>query len=378
MDTSRLQPLVRACMAAAGLMAAVCVTTLAADYVVARRQTPRDEKRHADLQEAVKTDATLAPKLAADQKAVTERRLARKARGSVLAYVLIASAALFLSCASWLSGQRGRRPVAMSKLAQTRPRAAPATRTPRPPPIVAASSGTKLMALGGKISRTGPIEVPMGTTIREVVEGLGGGLKNGRRFKAVQIGGPTGGCIPARLADTPIDDDSLARIGVGPGSGALVVFDDRDCMVNAARLALRSKHAKSCDHCAPLLEILERICKGNGQTGDIEQLETLAGHASAVTSTLQYFRDEYDAHLAEKRCPAGRCRALVRYVVNDNCIGCTLCAQVCPACAIEYRPYEKHEIVAELCTLCDKCWQACQEEAIDIVRAEHNADGHTA
>jgi len=249
------------------------------------------------------------------------------------------------------------------------------------------SRGTKVFALAGKINRGGLIEVPMGITIREVVEEIGGGIRNGRQFKAVQLGGPSGGCIPARLADTPIDYDALAQTGAIMGSGGLVVLDDRDCMVDIARFFLKFTQAESCGKCTfcrigtkRMLEILERICEGKGRPGDLEKLEMLAdyvGRASLcglgqtapnpVLTTLRYFREEYEAHVHERRCPAGRCPALIHYKVTDNCIGCTLCAQACPVGAIAYRPYEKHAVDDRLCTRCDMCRQACKDDAIEVL-----------
>jgi NADH-quinone oxidoreductase subunit F len=251
----------------------------------------------------------------------------------------------------------------------------------------ATSKGTKVFALAGKINRGGLVEVPMGVTIREVVEDIGGGIKNGRQFKAVQLGGPSGGCIPARLADTPIDYDALAQTGAIMGSGGLVVLDDRDCMVDIARFFLKFTQAESCGKCTfcrigtkRMLEILERLCAGEGRRDDLEKLETLADYVSRgslcglgqtapnpVMTTLRYFREEYEAHLHQKRCPAGHCPALIRYRVTDNCIGCTLCAQACPVGAIAYRPYEKHEVDERICTRCDMCRQVCQDEAIEVM-----------
>jgi len=247
------------------------------------------------------------------------------------------------------------------------------------------SKGTKVFSLTGKINRGGLIEVPMGITIREIVEQIGGGIQNGRKFKAVQIGGPSGGCIPEANSDIPIDYEQLINAGAIMGSGGLVVLDDSDCMVDVSKYFLEFTQDQSCGKCTycrigtkRMLEILTRLCEGQGKKGDLEELEHLAvitrqgslcqlgGTApNPVLSTLRYYREEYEAHIAG-RCPAGKCMALIRYYVTDECIGCTKCAQVCPVDAIAMTPYEQHQIDDEKCSRCDMCRQGCPVQAIKI------------
>jgi len=247
------------------------------------------------------------------------------------------------------------------------------------------SKGTKVFALAGKVVRGGLIEVPMGTTIREIVDEIGGGVPAGRRLKAVQIGGPSGGCVPARLADTSVDYESLREVGAIMGSGGLVVLDDTDCMVDIARYFLRFTQDQSCGKCTfcrvgtrRMLDLLELICAGKGRPehlGELEKLAQSVGQGSLcglgktapnpIVTTLRYFRDEYEAHL-QGRCPSGKCAALVHYHINERCTGCTLCAQQCPVDAIPFRAYERHEIRQELCTQCDTCRRVCPYGAVEV------------
>jgi len=247
------------------------------------------------------------------------------------------------------------------------------------------NTGTKVFALAGKVARGGLIEVPMGITIRQVVEEIGGGIANGRKFKAVQIGGPSGGCIPAEYANTPINYESLTEMGAMMGSGGLVVLDDTDCMVDMARFFLSFTQDESCGKCTfcrvgtkRMLDILENITSGKGKKGDIEELEKLAEWTNKgslcglgktapnpVISTLKYFRDEYEAHI-NGVCPNGKCSEMITYSVNDNCIGCTMCVQKCPVDAIPFTPHEKHSIDTELCIKCDSCCIVCPVDAIDV------------
>ncbi|MHC4369870.1 MAG: NADH-ubiquinone oxidoreductase-F iron-sulfur binding region domain-containing protein, partial [Planctomycetota bacterium] len=247
------------------------------------------------------------------------------------------------------------------------------------------SKGTKVFALAGKVARGGLIEVPMGISIREIIEDIGGGIGGGLRFKAVQVGGPSGGCVPASLAHTPVDYETLKDVGAMMGSGGLVVLDETDCMVDIARYFLEFTQDQSCGRCTfcrigtrRMLDILERLCAGEGKKTDIDELEHLAEVIKSsslcglgktapnpVLSTIKYFRSEYEAHI-EKRCPTGKCKALISYSVTDDCIGCTLCAQHCPVDAIEYKPYEKHEIDDEKCIRCGTCKTICPADAVKV------------
>lgn len=247
------------------------------------------------------------------------------------------------------------------------------------------SKGTKVFALGGKINNTGLVEVPMGTTLREIVEEIGGGIPNGKKFKAAQTGGPSGGCIPAEHLDVPIDYDNLKEIGSMMGSGGLIVMDEDTCMVDIAKFFLEFTVDESCGKCTPcrigtrrMLEILEKITKGQAEMEDLDRLEELCSHLQTsslcalgqtapnpVLSTLRYFRDEYIAHIVDKKCPAGVCKELLHYRIDpDKCRGCTLCARTCPADAIIGKVKEVHMINPEKCVKCGACMEKCRFGAI--------------
>jgi NADH:ubiquinone oxidoreductase subunit F (NADH-binding)/NADH:ubiquinone oxidoreductase subunit E len=247
------------------------------------------------------------------------------------------------------------------------------------------SKGTKVFSLAGKIARGGLIEVPMGITIQEIVQDIGGGIENGRPFKAVQIGGPSGGCIPAELAHTRVDYEALTEVGAMMGSGGLLVMDDSDCMVDIARYFLSFTQNQSCGKCTfcrigtrHMLGILEDLCAGKGKQKDLAKLEEIAHKTkqgslcglgktapNPVLTTLTYFKEEFEAHI-NGNCPAKRCKSLIMYTIDETCIGCTVCAQKCPTSAIPIAPYQRHMIDQEKCIKCGNCKQVCPTESVDI------------
>jgi len=231
------------------------------------------------------------------------------------------------------------------------------------------------------------VEIPMGTTLREVVEEIGGGCPNGKKFKAAQTGGPSGGCIPASLIDTPLDYESMAAIGSIVGSGGLIIMDEDNCIVDIAKFFLEFTMDESCGKCSPcrigtkrMYEILEKITQGRATLEDLDTLEELANHIkenslcalgqtapNPVLSTLRYFRDEYEAHVVDKKCPAGVCKDLVEYkIIADKCTGCTACARVCPVNAISGKVREPHVIDSSVCIKCGACLAACKFGAIIV------------
>ncbi|MQY80209.1 MAG: 4Fe-4S dicluster domain-containing protein, partial [Bacteroidetes bacterium] len=249
------------------------------------------------------------------------------------------------------------------------------------------SKGTKVFALAGKVVHTGLVEVPMGVTINEIVFNIGGGIKNNKEFKAVQMGGPSGGCIPASMGDLIIDYYEITKTGAIMGSGGMIVLDETTCMVDVAKFFLNFTQNESCGKCTfcrigtkRMLEILERITAGEGKENDIEQLEDLANKIkisslcglgqtapNPVLTTIKYFREEYEAHIKEKRCPAHSCVALIDYKIDtDKCTGCVLCLKKCPVDAISGKPKEPHTIHSETCIKCGICYDVCKFDAVII------------